>query len=249
MRNHRKHTVLAVAAVAALSLGLTACGGDGSGTKDEGGASTSQTVTDAAKSAATAGATVASDSAGSSAGSAASASGGSGTAKSGTNAQPAAKNKAGSGSASGRPGATAPVCTFQDVKVKAAKADETPTEHVVLTATNTSGHSCRLLKYPLLAFGPVQTAKDIPAVAKSNPGVPVVLASGASAYANVRIANGGAHEDNKVVKEFNVNLFAADGPAEGSIVVHAPAGGLAVDEAVAKTGYWTEELRNGADEF
>nr|BFD82917.1 hypothetical protein StreXyl84_23180 [Streptomyces sp. Xyl84] len=247
MRNHRKHTVLAVAAVAALSLGLTACGGDGSGTKDEGGASTSQTATDTAKSAtATTGATVAADSAGSSA---ASASGGSGTAKSGTNAQPAAKNKAGSGSASGKSGANAPVCTFQDVKVKAAKADETPTEHVVLTATNTSGHSCRLLKYPLLAFGPVQTAKDIPAVAKSNPGVPVVLASGASAYANVRIANGGAHEDNKVVKEFNVNLFAADGPAEGSIVVHAPAGGLAVDEAVAKTGYWTEELRNGADEF
>ncbi|CAM5231125.1 hypothetical protein STANM309S_06200 [Streptomyces tanashiensis] len=40
MRNHRKHTVLAAAAIAALSLGLTACGGgDGaSGAKDAGSA-------------------------------------------------------------------------------------------------------------------------------------------------------------------------------------------------------------------
>ncbi|WP_438828692.1 hypothetical protein [Streptomyces klenkii] len=46
-----------------------------------------------------------------------------------------------------------------------------------------------------------------------------------------------------------MNLFSADGPAEGSKVVTAPAGGIAVDETVAKTGYWTPKLRNGADEF
>ena len=67
----------------------------------------------------------------------------------------------------------------------------------------------------------------------------VVLKPGEPAYANVRVALGGAHEDNKVVKSFNLNLFAPEGPAEGSIVVNAPAGGLAVDEAAAKTGYWT----------
>ncbi|MYV67852.1 hypothetical protein GT043_18330, partial [Streptomyces sp. SID2131] len=40
MRHHRKNTVLAVAAVAALSLGLTACGGsDDTGAKDAGSAS------------------------------------------------------------------------------------------------------------------------------------------------------------------------------------------------------------------
>ncbi|ANH93225.1 hypothetical protein A8713_20350 [Streptomyces sp. SAT1] len=262
MRNHRKHTVLAVAAFAALSLGLTACG-SGNGTKDEGQATTSQQATDSATAAATTGT---SGTAGSGSSASASGSGKSGSANSATAADAAAKkNKGGSGtgagagsdsgsgsvsgSGSGKSGANAPACTFSDMKVTMEKADETPTEHIVLTATNKSSHSCRLLKYPLLAFGPIQTAKDVPAVAKSKPGAPVVLAPGQPAYANVRVANGGAHEDNKVVKEFDVNFFAADGPAEGSIVVHAPSGGLAVDEAVAKTGYWTEELRNGADEF
>lgn len=142
-----------------------------------------------------------------------------------------------------------PACAYGDIKVTAAKADEVPTEHIVLTATNTSGRSCTLLEYPLIAFGPIQTAKDILSVAKSKPATLVVLKAGEPAYANVRIALGGVHEDNKVVKQFNVNLFAPEGPAEGSIVVQAPAGGLAVDEAAAKTGYWTHELRNGADEF
>ncbi|MFJ5828389.1 DUF4232 domain-containing protein [Streptomyces sp. NPDC093089] len=246
MRNHRKNTVLAVAAVAVLSLGLTACGGDdAAGAKDAGAASQ-----------------------------AAGGTGEGGTATGGTADQSASKNGSGSGSAGGstatstssggsssgstgstgstggsKTSAKAPACAFGDVKITAKKADEVPTEHVVLTATNTSGRSCTLLQYPLIAFGPIQTAKDVPAVAKSKPSAPIVLKAGEPAYANVRIALGGAHEDNKVVNEFNVNLFAADGPAEGSVVVKAPAGGLAVDEAAAKTGYWTYELRNGADEF
>ncbi|MEU2657391.1 DUF4232 domain-containing protein [Streptomyces sp. NPDC007325] len=145
--------------------------------------------------------------------------------------------------------AKAPVCAYGDVTITAAKADEVPTEHIVLTATNTSGRACRLLGHPLIAFGAIQTAKDVPPVAKSKPAAPVVLDPGAPAYANVRVSRGGVHEDNKVVKEFNVNLFAAAGPAEGSVVVAAPAGGVAVDEAVAVTGYWTPELRSGADEF
>ncbi|GAA5063473.1 hypothetical protein GCM10023336_42840 [Streptomyces similanensis] len=248
-RDHRKHTVLAAAAVAALSLGLTACGGgDGTGTKDEGAAASSRNAT-----AVKPDATSKSDGGAKSDGAA---SDGSGTAKGGTAAQTAVKSKAGgSGTAaggsdgSGKSSASAPACAYGDVRITVQKADETPTEHVVLTAKNISGHSCRLLQYPLIAFGPIQTAKDIPAVAKSKPEAPVVLAPGAPAYANVRIANGGVHEDNKVVTSFTVNLFAPDGPAEGSVDVKAPAGGLAVDEAVAKTGYWTEELRNGADEF
>ncbi|MEV7126143.1 DUF4232 domain-containing protein [Streptomyces sp. NPDC093260] len=248
MRNHRKHTVLAAAAVAALSLGLTACGGgDGTGTKDEGAATSSQTSTavrpDATSRTGAGSGTDASGSQGS---------GGSGAAKGGTTDQTAAKTAGGgSGASGGGSGkSSAPACTHGDVRITVEKAaGETPTEHVVLTAKNISGHSCRLLQYPLIAFGPVQTAKDIPAVAKSKPPVPVIVAPGGPAYANVRIADGGVHEDNKVVTSFTVNLFAPDGPAEGSVEVKAPAGGLAVDEAVAKTGYWTPELRNGADEF
>ncbi|MEU5917713.1 DUF4232 domain-containing protein [Streptomyces sp. NPDC047141] len=258
MRNHRKHTVLAAAAIAALSLGLTACGGgDGAaGAKDAGSASSAAPSTTGDAGSGTAGGGTADQTAAKSgAGSTGSASTGSGSTGSGstaggsTGSGSGSGSTAGAGSTGGKSSAKAPACAYGDIKVTAAKADEVPTEHIVLTATNVSGRSCTLLEYPLIAFGPIQTAKDIPSVAKSKPGTPIVLKAGAPAYANVRIALGGVHEDNKVVKEFNVNLFAAEGPAEGSIVVKAPAGGLAVDEAAAKTGYWTYELRNGADEF
>ncbi|OIK02729.1 DUF4232 domain-containing protein [Streptomyces monashensis] len=167
------------------------------------------------------------------------AAGASGSADRGTAARPAAENGRNSGSGTGKAAAQAPGCAAADVRITAAKADETPTAHIVLTAKNTSGHACRLYQYPLIAFGDIHTAKDVPAVPKSNPGTPVVLRPGDPAYANVRVALGGAHEDTKVVGQFHVNLFASDGPVEGSFVVPAPACGLAVDEAAAKTGYWS----------
>ncbi|MFI9099526.1 DUF4232 domain-containing protein [Streptomyces fildesensis] len=237
MRIHRKNTIAAAAVVvAALSLGLTACGGSDSDAKAAGTPSASQAPSDTASKPAA---------------------GTAGTAGAGATADPAAsKSKTGSTTGgSGKNGtgsadtSKVPACGYKDVKITMAKADETPTEHIVLTATNTSGRSCRLLQYPLIAFGDIQTAKDVPAVAKSKPATTIVLKSGEPAYANVRVGLGGAHENNKVVTTFNVNLFAADGPAEGSRVVTAPSGGLSVDESAAKTGYWTYELRNGADEF
>ncbi|MFB6834710.1 DUF4232 domain-containing protein [Streptomyces hydrogenans] len=242
-------TALLVAAVAAASLGLTACGGD-DGAKDAGSASQSAGAPAAS---ATTGTTGTTGDTGTTGGTGASgdgtASAAPAAAKGSTGGTTGGTASGGTESGQGASDATAPVCAHGDVKITAAKADEVPTEHIVLTATNTSGRACRLLGHPLIAFGEIQTAKDVPPVAKSKPAAPVVLNPGAPAYANVRVSNGGVHEDNKVVKEFNVNLFAADGPAEGSVVVAAPAGGLAVDEAVAKTGYWTPELRNGADEF
>ncbi|MFF9199344.1 DUF4232 domain-containing protein [Streptomyces sp. NPDC014779] len=246
-RTHRRNTALAVAAVAALSLGLTACGGDDKGTRDEGAATHASAPAEAGASSGsgtggstTAGgdASAAPGKAGGTSGSGGGSAGGSAGGGTGTGAKTAAAG-----------GGKTPSCTFQDVRVTAAKADETPTEHIVLTAVNKSSRACRLDGYPLIAFGQIQTAKDIPAVAKSKPAAPVVLQPGAPAYANVRVVLGGVHEDNKVVDSFNVNLFTGTAPTEGSIVVKAPAGGIAVDEAVAKTGYWTPELRNGADEF
>ncbi|MFE4616605.1 DUF4232 domain-containing protein [Streptomyces sp. NPDC056747] len=260
MRTHHKATVLAAAAITALSLGLTACGGDtDTGAKDAGSAGSSQQAAAGSTDKGTA------DTASGGSGSTGSGTTGStGTTGSGDTAgtadQASVKGATAGGSTSkaggstgsstgGKTSAKAPACAHGDVKITAAKADEVPTEHIVLTATNVSGSSCTLLQYPLIAFGDIQTAKDVPAVAKSKPAAPIVLKPGSPAYANVRVALGGVDEENKVVKSFNVNLFAADGPAEGSIVVNAPAGGIAVDEAAAKTGYWTYELRNGADEF
>lgn len=239
--------VLAATAVAALSLGLTACGGDSdTGAKGTGGQNSSQSAGTAGTAGSAGNGTADQTASKSGSGSTGATTAGSTTGGTGTSASTSGKATGGD---SGKTSAGAVACSRGDIKVTAAKADEVPTEHIVLTATNVSGRSCTLLEYPLLAFGPVQTAKDISAVAKSKPAAPVVLKPGAPAYANVRVALGGVDEENKVVKEFNVNLFAADGPAEGSIVVKAPAGGLAVDEAAAKTGYWTHELRNGADEF
>lgn len=246
MRTKRKNTVLAVAAVAVLSLGMTACGGGDDKGRDEGAAASAGSSATAGGESGQGGQST-TEAAG-----ATTATGGSGTGGSTTGGSTTGGGKTAAKTASktgAKTSGTAPACTYKDVKITAAKADETPTEHIVLTATNTSGRTCRLYGYPLLAFGEIQTAKDIPAVAKSKPASPVILEAGAPAYANVRVVNGGVHEDNKVVTSFNVNLFAADAPAEGSVVVKAPAGGLAVDEAVAKTGYWTPELRNGADEF
>lgn len=258
MRIQRKNAVLAVTAAAVLSLGLTACGGgDDAGSRDEGAAAQSQNTTGGTGGSATGGSTKGGSSTGgsSTAGTSGGSTEGGSTAGGSTGGSTAGGSTGGSGKGSaqnastGKSAAKAPSCAYNDVKITAAKADETPTEHITLTATNTSGKTCRLDGYPLIAFGQIQTAKDVPAVAKSKPAAPIVLQPGAPAYANVRIALGGAHEDNKVVTSFNVNLFAGSDPAEGSVVVKAPAGGLAVDEAAAKTGYWTYELRNGADEF
>ncbi|MFC8511242.1 DUF4232 domain-containing protein [Streptomyces sp. NPDC057411] len=250
MRTQRKNTVLAVTAAAVLSLGLSACGGGDAGTRDEGAAPAQGQHQAAAGAAATTGGSAGgSTTGGSTGGTATKGSTTGGTTGSGSGSGTGASKGSAQSASTGTSAAGARSCAYGDVRITAAKADETPTEHITLTATNTSGSTCRLDGYPLIAFGAIQTAKDVPAVAKSKPAAPVVLRPGAPAYANVRIALGGAHEDNKVVTSFNVNLFAGSDPAEGSVVVKAPAGGLAVDEAAAKTGYWTYELRNGADEF
>ncbi|MGQ7754743.1 DUF4232 domain-containing protein (plasmid) [Streptomyces sp. WC2508] len=239
----RRPAVLAASAVAALSLTLTACGGE-DGSKDNGAAasvSAEQGTSGSSGGGSSNGGVGTTGSTTTGSGTTGSTTTGSGTSTSGTVVQAGAKKKA---------TAKAPACTVNDVKISAAKQAGLPTTHITLTATNISGHACTLLQYPLLGFGDLpQTSKDVPAVAKSKPGTPIVLNAGTPAYAAVRINNGGVDEKNHAVSSFYVNLFAADGPAEGSKTVAAPKGGIAVDDAAAKTGYWTYELRNGADEF
>ncbi|MFD0395115.1 DUF4232 domain-containing protein [Streptomyces nogalater] len=103
----------------------------------------------------------------------------------------------------------------------------------------------RLTGFPHIQF--LESHKrDVPAVAKSKPATPVVLTAGAPAYALVKLSDGGVDEENEPVSAFSVTL-------EGDptvIAVGAPGSeGIAVDPAKALTGYWTPELRNGADDF
>ncbi|GGY10060.1 DUF4232 domain-containing protein [Streptomyces anandii] len=160
------------------------------------------------------------------------------------------KGSAGSSGASagstGRPGtASTPLCTARDVRVTATGQDGPPYTHIVLTAKNTARHSCRLTGFPHIQF--LESHKqDVAAVARSKPATPVVLAPGAPAYALVKLSNGGVDEDNEPVSAFSVVL---EGDSTVIAVTAPGSGGIAVDPAKALTGYWTPELRNGADDF
>ncbi|MEU8677502.1 DUF4232 domain-containing protein [Streptomyces sp. NPDC048560] len=227
MRTYRhRSALLAAATTAALALALTACNGDDSGTKSAGPADTSSSQNAAEGSSQDTG----SEQADSAKDTAAEQTTGSGTAD---------------GSAGSDAGANAPTCTTDDVAISAARQDGPPYTHIVLTAKNTSGHSCTIKGFPKVQF--LESHKeDVPAVAKSAPAAPVVLQAGAPAYALVKLSDGGVDEENEPVSAFSVWLEGGDGMA----TVQAPgSGGIAVDPAVWATGYWTPELRNGADDF
>ncbi|MFD9098858.1 DUF4232 domain-containing protein [Streptomyces collinus] len=226
----RHHTMLLATAGAALALSLTACQSDAS-TKSAP-AATSSTAGKAAGGEQS-GASGTKDSTGQARS----------TASQGSTDQ---ADKGGStGSTGEQASAATRVCTARDVRVTAATQGGPPTTHIVLTAKNISGRSCRLAGAPHIQF--LESHKqDVPAVAKSKPASPVVLTAGAPAYALVKLSDGGVDEDNEPVSAFSVML-------EGDstvIAVDAPgSGGAAVDPAKALTGYWTPELRNGADDF
>ncbi|PWI13119.1 DUF4232 domain-containing protein [Streptomyces sp. Act143] len=232
-----RSTMLAVAGTA-LALSLTACqGGDDDKAAATPPASTTATVTDGASAAATTTDSAGSTGSGKSSGTADSNSSGSSN---------GSGSSTGSDNSSGRQTSTStPVCSAADVTITAAKQDGPPYTHLVLTAKNTSGHSCRLAGFPHVQL--LESHKqDVPAVAKSKPAAPVVLAAGAPAYALLKVSNGGTDEDNEPVSAFSLML-------EGDstvIAVSAPGSdGIAADPAQALIGYWTPELRNGADDF
>ncbi|MFB7617965.1 DUF4232 domain-containing protein [Kitasatospora sp. NPDC056181] len=235
-------TALAALSAAALVLTLTACDGNGGGDGGKGGGG-------AAGSADTRAAAPASTQAQPAPG--AKATQGTGAAQ-GANASQGAKAGAGAGGAQTAGGASAPaaaagtpLCAVKDLAISAVFQDGPPYTHIVLTAKNTTGHDCRLSDHPQIRFLESHR-EDVPAIAKSRPAAPVVLTPGAPAYALVRLSDGKAHEDNEPVTAFSVSLAGVGGQA----TVKAPgSGGMAVDPAVWATGYWTPELRNGADEF
>ncbi|MEV6612917.1 DUF4232 domain-containing protein [Streptomyces sp. NPDC051051] len=225
---HRS-TLLAVAGTA-LALSLTACQSD-TDSKSTSAPTTSATVTSspttAGKGAGTSDGTGATDSAGSA----------------------GSKGSAGSAGTTGPTGeqatASTPVCTARDVRVTAATQDGPPYTHIVLTARNTTRHSCRLTGFPHVQF--LESHKqDVPSVAKSEPAAPVVLTAGAPAYALVKLSDGGVDEDNEPVSAFSVVL---EGDSTVIAVTAPGSDGIAVDPAKALIGYWTPELRNGADDF
>ncbi|WP_416974361.1 DUF4232 domain-containing protein [Streptomyces sp. 4F14] len=215
----------------ALALSLTACQ-SGTGTETSGAAKPEATVASAPVAA-----TSAVDKTAGTAGSGDSASGSTGASGS--------KGSGAAGATGGKATASTPACAAADVRITAALQDGPPYTHIVLTAKNTTRHSCRLAGFPRVQF--LESHKqDVPAVAKSKPATPVVLAAGAPAYALVKLSDGGVDEDNEPVTAFQVML---EGDATVITVTAPGTDGIAVDPAKALTGYWTYELRNGADDF
>lgn len=236
MRTFRNRTtVLAAAATAVLALTVTACGGDGSGVRSAGSAADSSAPAPASSAPAAESAESASPSTGTT-----------GSTGTGTGKNAGATRGAGTGKAATSPtAASTPVCTPKSIAISAARQDGPPYTHIVLTAKNTSRHSCRLTGFPEIQF--LESHREnVPAVAKSRPAAPVVLAAGAPAYARVKLSDGGVDEHTEPVTDFAVTLRGSD----EVIAVRAPGeGGIAVDPAKWATGYWTPQLRNGADDF
>ncbi|GAA1036081.1 DUF4232 domain-containing protein [Streptomyces murinus] len=239
--NTLHRTALLAAAGTALVLSLTACQGDGDANSAPTSGSSVNVQSPSGKATDASGTTGSANSAGSggTSGSTASNGGGGSTKASGSS------GSSGSASSGEQASASTPVCAAGDVHITAATQDGPPYTHIVLTAKNTSRHSCRLTGFPHIQF--LESHKqDVPAVAKSKPEAPVVLAAGDPAYALVKLSDGGREEDNEPVTAFSV-MLAGDPTV---IAVTAPgSGGIAVDPAKALTGYWTPELRNGADDF
>jgi hypothetical protein len=221
-----RSTMLAVAGTA-LALSLTACQG---GDDDNAAATPPTSATATATDGASATAATTTDPAGST----------------GTGTSSGAADSSASDDSSGRQASTAtPVCAAADVAVTAAKQDGPPYTHLVLTAKNTSGHSCRLAGFPHVQL--LESHKqDVPSVAKSKPAAPVVLSAGAPAYALLKVSDGGTDEDNEPVSAFSVML---EGDSTVIAVTAPGSDGIAADPARALVGYWTPELRNGADDF
>ncbi len=236
MRTFRNRTtVLAAATTAALALTLTACGDNGTGTRSEGSAASDSATVAATspKAADDAAETGTTGSTGSSTGT--------------TQAAGATKSACGSGDSGGTSAkASAPLCTAEGLQITAERQDGPPYTHLTLSAKNTSGAGCEMKEYPHIHF--LDNARGIvPPVAKSKPQTPVILEPGQSAYVAVRMSEGGRKESTETVKEFTVTLKANGG---GMAVVKSPAPeGLSVNPQKWATGYWTTELRNGADDF
>ncbi|MFE3773001.1 DUF4232 domain-containing protein [Streptomyces sp. NPDC059122] len=231
MRTFRHRTAaLTAASTAVLALALTACGGGGAATKSAGPApSDSAAVGDSGRPAEQADTSQGND-----------------AAKDGATGHTTGKTGAAKGSGTGGNGSgAAPACNTKDVAISAAYQDGPPYTHIVLTAKNTSGHRCTLKGYPEIQF--LESHREnVPPVAKSKPQLPVVLNPGDPAYALVKLSDGGVDENNEPVTDFSVTLQGGSGQA----AVKAPGReGIAVDPAKWATGYWTYELRNGADDF
>lgn len=233
-------TRLAAAAVTTVlaALSLTACD-DGTGTKDEGTATTSPSVTAGTPSPS---ATAASQAAGGSSGSTVSGSTG---ARSGAGA--GTSRSTAPSSATKAPGTTVsssakPVtCEGSTTRTVAAPLTR-PVNHMLLTVTNTGSRTCFLYGYPAVRFGEAQSVP--PVIEDSQPQAVVTLEPGQSGYASVNLsATDGSGADGRTEKSLTVYFQgrSLSGSVGKGATPALPAKGVYVDDSL-KVTYWQQDM-------
>jgi hypothetical protein len=113
-----------------------------------------------------------------------------------------------------------------------------PVNHLLLTATNTSGAVCDLYEAPYLRFDEAQS--PVPNLPATRPQAVVTLAPGESGYAAVMTssADGAGRNGNKMTS-LSVSLPGRDGKGSigGSADVALPGGSAYLDDSAWVT-YW-----------
>ncbi|WP_436850217.1 DUF4232 domain-containing protein [Streptomyces monashensis] len=234
--------LLAAAGTAVTALALSACGADGTGTKDEGASrSVSPTATAAPTPDKTAGGTSSGTSAGTSAArthTPAGTSGGSRTGGSGTTS--------GSSGTSGGAGSSPVLCNGSNTHVTARPMSR-PLNHMLLTVTNTGRRTCELTYYPIVRFDEMQWAPQ--ADKDTQPQAVTTLKPGESGYASVRLSAGdGSGEGGTTARRLTLMFQGMTPNSDGGATATPalPAKGFYYDSSLTVT-YWQQSLGDIAD--
>lgn len=238
--------LLAAAGVAVASLALTACQ-DGTGTRDEGGASASQPVASAPSDTSS---QAPKESASGSGGNDSAANGSTGNGStgngSGGDAAGSGESGGGKGSSAGKGSASggsddAPArfnpCNGTNTSVTAQPVSR-PVNHMLITVKNTGSKYCDLTYYPVLRFDEMQWVPQ--PVEDSQPQAVVTLAPGESGYAGVMLSaadgsGAGGTTGKKLAVGFQDRTPNSDGgPAA---IPSLPAAGVYYDSSLTVT-YW-----------
>ncbi|MEU0412137.1 DUF4232 domain-containing protein [Streptomyces griseorubiginosus] len=233
LRTSRTRLAAAAATTLLAALSLTACD-NGTGTKDEGSATTNTSATPStdagsrtpeATPTGPTGTTPTADA--------------KPTSAAGSKA-PAASRTTSAGSS---PAATPVTCEGSDTKTVAAPLTR-PVNHLLLTVTNTGSRTCFLYGSPAVRFGGAQSVP--PTIEDSQPQAVVTLEPGQSGYASVNLsATDGSAANGRTAKSLTVYFQgrSLSGSVGKAATPALPAKGVYVDDSL-KVTYWQQDMND-----
>ncbi|KOV70712.1 lipoprotein [Streptomyces sp. MMG1121] len=230
--------LLAATGTAVTALALTACSGNGTGTKDEG-----ASRTDAPTAAATAGRTPTAAPGAATGGEAANST--QVTRTGGPATKPDGRRTTGKGTGTGT-GASVVLCNGANTRVTAAPVTR-PLNHMLITVTNTGSRICELPYYPVVRFDEMQWAPQ--AAKETMPQAVTTLRPGESGYAGVLLSSAdgsgeGGTTGHKLTVMFQGRTPNSDGGPSATPVL--PAKGVYYDSSL-KVAYWQQNASDALD--